>query len=179
MNKVIIISFLMSLFCPEAFAHEGAHDDSSSNSAPHLAAPNIVAPNIVAPNIIAKTSHNVRLLKKIPMKDGKYVYLTVRDEGHVLGQNFVVQLRASCSGEVEDFSSLDIIDSLSVCNMKPESVKTNRDLTAVAFLSKTANINKYYEDLSNGKSDPKVDCNLKTEIQKFSLRKICSDQPKL
>lgn len=124
--------------------------------------------------IIAKTTHNVRLLKKIPMKNGSFVYLTVRDEGHVLGQNFVVQLRASCSGEVEDFSSLEVIDSLSVCNLKPESVKTNRSLTAVAFLSKTANINKYYEDISNGESDPKVDCNLKTEIQKFSLKNVCS-----
>ena len=173
----------MSLFCSEAFAHDGHHDEDSQSSKHQIKQPQNnssgVAPNLIAPNIIAKTSHNVRLLKKIPMKDGNYVYLTVRDEGHVLGQNFVVQLRASCSGEVEDFSSLDIIDSLSVCNMKPESVKTNRDLTAVAFLSKTANINKYYEDLSSGKSKPKVDCNLKTEIQKFSLRKICSDQPKL
>lgn len=172
----------MSIFCSEAFAHEGPHDEGSHNSTHHAqelqGGSSNNESNLVAPNIIAKTSHNVRLLKKIPMQDGKFVYLTVRDEGHVLGQNFVVQLRASCSGEVEDFSSLDIIDSLSVCNMKPESVKTNRNLTAVAFLSKTANINKYYENISDGKSEPKVDCNLKTEIQKFSLRKICSDKPK-
>jgi hypothetical protein len=178
MNKVIIISFLMSVFCSEAMAHNGPHADNDSAAESKTVSRHIDEQQSNEPIIIAKTSHNVRLLKKIPMNDGKIVYLTVRDEGHVLGQNFVVQLRASCSGEVEDFSNLEIIDSLSVCNMKPESVKTNRQLTAVAFLSKTANINKYYDDLSSGKTEPKVDCNLKTEIQKFSLRKICADKPK-
>ncbi len=123
--------------------------------------------------IIAKNSFNVRLLKKIPLAGGHFVYLTVRDEGHVLGQNFLVQLRASCKGEVDDFSSLKILDSISVCNLKPESVKTNKNLTALAFLSKSANINKYYEDISNGKTEPNVDCNAKTEILKFSLKNIC------
>jgi hypothetical protein len=125
------------------------------------------------PHIIQKSSHNVRLLKTIQISKNQYVYLTVRDEGHVLGQYFVVQLRANCSGAVKDFSKLEVLDSVSVCNMKPESVKTNRDMTAVAFLSKTANINKYYDDISNGVVEPKVDCNSKTEIQKFSLKKIC------
>ncbi len=125
-------------------------------------------------NIIAKSSFNVRLLKKINLSDDQIVYLTVRDEGHVLGQNFVVQVRASCKGDIEDYSTLKVIDSISVCNMKPESVKTNKNLTAVAFLAKTANIDKYYEDIANGTADARVECNSKTEIQKFSLKNICS-----
>ncbi len=123
--------------------------------------------------IVDQTTHKVRLLKKINLIDDQFVYLTVRDEGHVLGQNFIVQLRASCNGESDDFTKLKVLDSFSVCNLKPESVKINRKSTAIAFLSKTANINKYYEDLADGKVDPKVDCNASIEIQKFSLKNIC------
>lgn len=124
-------------------------------------------------NIVSKENHDVRLLKTIKLAEGKYVYLTARDEGHVLGQRFLVQTRVSCQGDSKDFSSLPIVDSHSVCNMKPDSVKMNKSMTAIAMLSKSANINKYYEDIASGKSEPQVDCNTKTEVLKFSLKNLC------
>jgi len=122
---------------------------------------------------ISKTDHNVMLLKTIKLDDNKVIYLTARNNGHVLGQKFIIQKRVSCSGAVKDFSELEVLDSYSVCNMKPESITLNNKETAVAMLSKSANIDQYYDDIESGISSPEISCSKNTEILKFSLKDTC------
>lgn len=123
--------------------------------------------------IVSMKDHDVMLLKTIKLDDNKVVYLTARDNGHVLGQKFLVQKRVSCNGEVENFSELEVLDSYSVCNMKPESITLNNKKNAVAMLSKSANVDQYYDDIEAGLSSPEISCNNNTEILKFSLKGIC------
>jgi hypothetical protein len=123
--------------------------------------------------IIHNTDHSVRLLKTIKLDSNKFVYLTARDNGHVLGQKFLVQKRVSCNGSVEDFSKLEVLDSYSVCNMKPESITLNKNQTAVAMLSKSADVDRYHRDIESGLTSPEINCRKNTEILKFSLNDIC------
>ena len=122
---------------------------------------------------VHKEDHDVRLLKTIKVSDKQYVYLSARDNGHVLGQKFILETRVSCSGESANFAELEVQDSYSVCNMKPESIVKNNKGTALAMLVKTANINKYYDDIGEGISSPAVNCNDQNEVLKFSLKNFC------
>lgn len=123
--------------------------------------------------IVSKEDHQVRLLKKMKIKNNSYVYITARDNGHILGQNIIVQTRVSCDGEASDFSELPVIDSQSVCNMKPDSIIMNKKKTAVAMMSKSANIEKYNDELAEGKNPSQIACNEETETLKFSLKSMC------
>lgn len=123
--------------------------------------------------IVSKKDHEVRLLRKMKFKDNQYVYVTARNNGHVLGQNLIVQTRVSCDGEAADFSELPILDSQSVCNMQPESIVMNKKKTAIAMWSKSANIEKYNDELAEGKTPSKVSCNEENEMLKFSLKSLC------
>jgi hypothetical protein len=123
--------------------------------------------------IVTKEDHQVRLLKTVKLKENQYVYVTARDNGHVLGQKIIVQTRVSCNGKATDFSSLPILDSQSVCNMKPESITMNKAQTALAMYSKSANIEKYNDEIAGGKQPSKISCNEETEMLKFSLKNIC------
>jgi len=117
--------------------------------------------------------HNIRLLETYDLGDGAFMYLSVRDNGHVLGQKFVVETRLSCDGEVQNFSELEVKDSYSVCNMKPESITKNEKGTAVAMIAKSANINKYYDDIGEGLVSPEINCKAENELLKFSLKTLC------
>ena len=125
--------------------------------------------------ILSKEDHEVRLLKTIKLKDNQYAYLTVRNNGHVSGQKFVIQTRVSCNGPVEDFSALNVVDSHSVCNIQPESVTVNKKLTAIAMYTRSANHEKFTEDLSKGLNPSEPSCNESTETLKFSLKGMCPD----
>jgi len=118
--------------------------------------------------------YETRLLKTIEMGNGQIVYLSARDNGHVLGQKFLLETRVSCSGDVEDYSKLEVKDSYSVCNMKPESIVKNTKNTALAMLVKSANINKYYDDIAEGISSPHVNCKEGNEVLKFSIQNLCN-----
>jgi hypothetical protein len=143
MRKLLCIAIL-SLSVASAYAHEG-HDDN----------------------------YELRLLKTIELKDKQVVYLTVRDQGHVLGQPFIVETRVSCQGPVTEVSKLPVHDSYSVCDMQPESIKLNKQRTAVAMKSKSADINSYYSDIEKGVQRTEVRCRPKTEILKFTLQNLC------
>ena len=117
--------------------------------------------------------HETRLLKTIKVGEGQYVYLSARNNGHVLGQKFLLETRVSCDGESQDFTKLEVKDSYSVCNMKPESIIKNTKGTALAMLVKSANINKYYDDIGAGIASPDVSCNGGNEVLKFSLKNFC------
>lgn len=117
--------------------------------------------------------YETRLLKTIKVGEGQYVYLSARNNGHVLGQKFLLETRVSCSGESQDFTKLEVKDSYSVCNMQPESIVKNTKGTALAMLVKSANINKYYNDIGEGITSPNVDCHNGNEVLKFSLQNFC------
>ena len=123
--------------------------------------------------LINNNDHQVRLLKKIQVNDNGYVYLSARNNGHVLGQKFIIETRVSCNGEVSDFTALEVRDSYSVCNMKPESIVRNKKGTALAMLAKSANINKYYDDIADGITSPQIHCREGNEVLKFSLKHVC------
>jgi len=117
--------------------------------------------------------HETRLLKTVTTEGGHTVYLSARDNGHVLGQRFLLETRVSCNGHVEDFEKLEVQDSYSVCNMKPESIVKNKKGTALAMLVKSANIHQYYDDIAEGISSPSVNCKYGNEVLKFSLKNFC------
>ena len=135
----------------------------------------ILSNHSVASNVhlIQKEDHEIRLLKTLHLQKNQVVYLSARNNGHVLGQNFVIETRVSCSGKVSDFTELSVIDSYSVCNMNPKSITKNTKGTALAMLAKSANINKYYEDIGEGVSSPEISCNDRNELLKFSLKNLC------
>jgi len=122
---------------------------------------------------IHKKDHSVRLLQTVKLSDQQYVYLSARDNGHVLGQKFLIETRVSCNGESTDFTQLEVQDSYSVCNMKPDSIVKNTKSTALAMLVKSANINKYYDDIGDGISSPSIECNKGNEVLKFSMKNLC------
>lgn len=124
--------------------------------------------------ILSKEDHEMRLLKTVSVGEEKYLYLSARNNGHVLGQKFIIETRVSCSGEAQDFTDLEVIDSYSVCNMKPESIVENTKGTALAMLAKSANINRYYDDIGAGIASPQIHCKAGTEILKFSLKNLCN-----
>lgn len=117
---------------------------------------------------------NLRLLKTIELEGGTVVYITARDQGHVLGQPFVIETRVSCKGRDEDLKRLKVHDSYSVCDMEPHSIVVNRQNTAVAMKSKAADIDSYYQSIAGGKTPSEVSCQEKTELLKFSLKNLCT-----
>ena len=135
------MKFLLTLtiifFFPEAFAHE-EHNESSE----------------------------YRTLKEIQLKDGGQVYILAREDGHLLGQPYQVELRVRCHSQKEETIKLPIKDSFSVCDMSPESLKVNTKKTAVAMKVKMADINSYYEKVERGVASPEVDCAKPTTIKK-------------
>jgi hypothetical protein len=124
--------------------------------------------------LIRNQDHEVRLLKTVKIGEGKYVYLSARNNGHVLGQKFLLETRVSCNGEAQDFTKLEVRDSYSVCNMKPESIVQNTKGTALAMIVKSANINKYYDDIGEGIASPDIKCHAGNEVLKFSLQNFCN-----
>jgi hypothetical protein len=103
------------------------------------------------------------------------IYLIAREEGHLLGQPYQIELRVNCNGDKKEIMELKVKDSFSVCDMQPESVKINNKKTALAMKVKVANINDYYQDIEKGIKSPQVKCGLKTKIKKFSLLKLCKN----
>ena len=124
-------------------------------------------------SLIGHKDHEVRLLQAVKISSDQTLYLSVRNNGHVLGQTFVVETRVSCEGDVENFIDLEVVDSYSVCNLKPDSFIKNTKGTAVALLAKSANINKYYDDIAEGVESPEVFCKKGNEVLKFSLKNHC------
>lgn len=117
--------------------------------------------------------HGIRVLKSFSLGGDAYMYLSVRDQGHVLGQPFVVETRLSCVGEVEDIKELEVVDSYSVCNMLPDSVVINTKATAVGMIVKSADIDRYDRDIASGLESPDIQCYEQNEMLKFSLKNLC------
>ena len=55
-------------------------------------------------------------------------------------------------------SELPIHDSLSVCDVDPESLKMNRKKTAVAMKTKMADMKTYYDQVEKGDRLAQVQC---------------------
>jgi hypothetical protein len=147
--KYLSILFLLFAISTVSQAEDHAHDHSSHDE------------------------FDIRLLQTFEVGSNQFVYLSVRDHGHVLGQKFIVETRVSCQGHVDNIKELEVVDSYSVCNMKPDSVVKNTKGTAVAMLAKSADINRYYEELANGVPSPEIHCNQSNEVLKFSLKNRC------
>jgi len=124
--------------------------------------------------LIKNEDHEVRLLKTVKIGEDQYVYLSARNNGHVLGQKFLLETRVSCKGEINDFTKLEVKDSYSVCNMNPDSIVKNTKGTALAMVVKSANINKYYDDIGEGIKSPKINCYENNEVLKFSIKNLCT-----
>ena len=109
--------------------------------------------------------------------NGTKFYVTAREDSHVLGQKFQVELRYQCQPQVQqdptDVTKIPVQDSFSVCDLAPDSVTINTSRTAVALKTKMANREHYYEQISDGQANPQLLCEARTEIKTFSLTKIC------
>lgn len=123
----------------------------------------------------AQDSQEYRVLKYMK-KGSAHIYLMVREEHHRLGQPFQVELRVSCTGAVSNPLLLDIHDSLSVCDLDPNSSKINRTETALAIKTKMADLEAYNDQIASGQIHPHLSCLIDTEIKKFSLNGLCQDQ---
>ena len=130
----------------------------------------------IAPEVFAHEDENipeeVRVLQTVDLKDSSKAYIVAREAGHILGQPFQVELRLNCKGEEKEVSLLPVHDSMSVCDIDPNSLKLNKNQTAIAMKTKMADMNRYYKDMEE---DPtaKVHCAEATKVIKFSLEKLC------
>jgi len=117
-----------------------------------------------------------RILKEVQISDGK-AFLTVSERIHVLGQPFHIEVRAQCRGQLGSaVETLPVIDSMTVCDLDPNSVKINSESTAVAVKTKMANIEAHYAQFEAGREpDPRrIPCESQTEIVTFSLQNLCN-----
>ena len=121
---------------------------------------------------LAHDNEEFRILQEFS-KGGEYqAWLLVREDGHVLGQPYQVEMRVNCSKVKVQPLEAKVKDSFSVCDLDPDSLKQNRQGSAVALKTKMANIGDYYEKLGRGPAST-VLCQEKTTIKKFSLKNLC------
>jgi hypothetical protein len=119
--------------------------------------------------------HEFRVLKEFNVQGGKAIILT-HEGGHLMGQPFQVELRAQCDGAAStELVDLPVKDSFSVCDLDPESLKINSRQTALAIKTKVADLKTYYDQVSDGIKEPELKCATKTQIKKFSLNNLCSN----
>lgn len=137
--------FLSLLLTPEAFAHEEGE----------------------------KKTEEIRILKTIDINDKSKAYIVAREDGHILGQPYQVEMRLNCEGKEMEVKDLPVQDSLSVCDIDPESLKVNNQKTAVAMKTKLADMNSYYDEVEKGNTLATVKCLKKTKILKFTLKNLC------
>ncbi len=143
--KHLFLSLSILLSTPVAFAHGDSSDQSESD---------------------------YRVLKTIEAGQGK-AFIVAREDGHLLGQPYQVELRLNCDASDQDVMNLPIKDSFSVCDMKPESLKINKSQTAIAMKTKMADLDSYYAQVEQGIAHPEVSCQEKTTIKKISLKNLC------
>lgn len=139
----IFFAFLFCLLSPEVFAHE----DSGSLD-------------------------EVRVLKTIDLNGKGKAHVVAREAGHILGQPYQIELRLNCKNSEGEVASLPVHDSMSVCDVDPESLKLNKNQSAIAMKTKVADMDRYYKEMEE---DPnaKVYCADKTKVIKFSLENLC------
>jgi hypothetical protein len=118
---------------------------------------------------------DLRLLQEIDLQQGGTVFVTAREAGHILGQGFQIEVRVSCDGGIDDPSHLPVEDSFSVCDMDPDSLMVNKAGTAIAMKTKMAKVFSEAELLEKRNREFFENCSKKTEIKKFSLKKLCSN----
>lgn len=144
----LIFSIALLLFTSQVFGHEAHETDSK-----------------------------LRQLGEYASPSGHKVYLVAREDGHLLGQPYQLELRADCGGDGGSVKSLPIQDSFSVCDMDPDSIKMNIKKTAIAMKVKLADIGSYDQKIAQGQASPEVSCLAATTIKKFSLKNLCSSKP--
>lgn len=144
--KFLTLSFLILLYPDSSHAHEEGFE--------------------------LKAKHDYRVVYQTQI-DGALAQVLVHEGGHLVGQPFQVELRVQCPGDSSDIVSLPVKDSFSVCDLDPESVKMNKQKTALALKVKQADLTTYYDQISEGKQEPELKCAKKTSIKKFSLSNLC------
>ena len=99
--------------------------------------------------------------------------LIVREDGHLLGQPYQVELRANCASASSNPMKWPVQDSFSVCDLNPESARVNSQRTGVAIKTKLADHGNFEKQIELGVQSPQATCEEKTTIKKFSLRGLC------
>lgn len=115
------------------------------------------------------SKHGQRLLMKGNTNAGESVQLKVRDQGHIHGQPFIVEMYVNCKDEGPPV----LVDSVSVCDLSPKSVKANRWNTAYGLKVKYADVTGYNEMIARGSLDARVQCKPQTDILTFALDNRC------
>jgi len=118
-------------------------------------------------------SKEFRVLKTIELEGEAQAFIVVREEGHLLGQPYQVELRMRCDSKDKEIMDLPIHDSYSVCDLSTTSLKINNQNSAIAMKVKNADLSHYNDQLDRGIASPEVLCQKETLIKKFSLRNIC------
>ncbi len=121
----------------------------------------------------AHDQEEYRVLKSLQGASGEEAAVVVREAGHLHGQPYQVELRVRCGDASENPLQWSVRDSFSVCDLSPESVKTNTQGSAVALKAKMADHANFEKQLELGISQPQIDCQQQTTIKKFSLRRLC------
>ncbi len=126
------------------------------------------------PSALAKANdQDFRVLKEMALpREGKAVVL-VREDGHLLGQPFQVELRVNCQTDQNNYLDWPVHDSFSVCDLDPESLKINSKKSAIALKTKMADHANFEQQLNLGLSSPQVKCEESTTVKKFSLNQLC------
>ena len=115
---------------------------------------------------------NFRTIKELT-NDGTEVAVIVREDGHLLGQPYQVELRVNCSKSKDALDLWPIQDSFSVCDLDPNSVKLNRQRDVIALKTKLSDFRNFNDQIELGISSPKAQCSKQTTIKKFQLKRLC------
>lgn len=115
---------------------------------------------------------NYRILRSF--QKGKIeAVIIVREDGHLLGQPYQVELRANCNKTKTIEGQWPIQDSFSVCDLDPKSLKMNKDQSVMALKTKLSDLTNFNEQIELGISAPSVSCSKNTTIKKFNLSDLC------
>lgn len=123
---------------------------------------------------VSKASEEYRQLYQYENQKNQKVVLLAREDGHLIGQPFQIELRVLCKTEsAKEPNTWLIRDSFSVCDMDPQSIRMNKQQTAFAMKVKEVDLEDYNRQLEAGENHPEPRCHIKTQIKKFSLKNLC------
>lgn len=113
-----------------------------------------------------------RILKSWNIKDNK-IAVVATEQGHLLGQPYQIELRAQCGKQSSEVMQWEVVDSFSVCDISPDSLKMNSQGSALAMKTKMSDLKYFDEQMNSGVISPQTRCLRETSIKKFSLQKLC------
>lgn len=111
------------------------------------------------------------------------VFVIVRNDGHLLGHPYIIELRPNCGGVEKDWKKLKVADSQSACFVMKgtESVDpSNKTLSLKIYEANSVmmNVASMTEPVQGKALDVKPQCSPTATVFTFQLKNFCQAKPK-